>query len=298
MANIDKSKREFDIAFKCGKDVTFEVRYYRCSTNAEPFFSTMAVIYNSNHSGMLSGPEGGAGQCQSSALLMNGEFLPKNQHTKFMSFWKKWDIHHLHGLTEKQLNELEADISELKSTGAPFIEAADGANENYITDQSDELVKCKPHAAYRIKWDTDGVSFADCDLPRGSVILPYGMTSGEDISDWLSEKFGYCHAGFLTNFKTDEECELTPQPPEPIKTQTEVHIEKVLYIIHPSFGNNHTRPYGAFLVSDGLDTKKCRTKGDMVGDEGPQYITFKRKRYKVTITGRAGNELISLKPME
>ena len=94
------------------------------------------------------------------------------------------------------------------------------------------------------------------------------------------------------------ESEVIEDPPvEPPKFQTEVHIEKVLYIIHPRFGNNHTKPYGVFLVSDGLDTKKCRTKGDMVGDKGPQYITFKRKRYKVTITGRAGNELISLKPM-
>lgn len=95
------------------------------------------------------------------------------------------------------------------------------------------------------------------------------------------------------------ESEVIEDPPaEPPKIQTEVHIEKVIYIIHPSFGNKHTRPYGVFLVSDGLDTKRCRTKGDMEGDKGPQYITFKRKRYKITITGRAGNELISLKPME
>lgn len=205
MANIDKSKREFDIAFKCGKDVTFEVSYYRCSTNAEPHFSTMAIIYNSNHSGMRSGPEGGAGQCQSRSLLMNDGFLPKNQHAKFMSFWKKWDTLHLHGFTEKQLNELEADINELKSTGAPFIEAADGASEYYIGKHSGELVKCKLHTAYGIKWDTDGASLKECGLPRGSVVLPYGMTSGEDIGDWLSEKFGYCHAGFKTNFVTDEE---------------------------------------------------------------------------------------------
>lgn len=95
------------------------------------------------------------------------------------------------------------------------------------------------------------------------------------------------------------ESEVIEDPPmEPPKFQTKVHIEKVLHIIHPKFGDRHKKPYGVFLVSDGLDTKRCRTKGDMEGDKGPQYITFKRKRYKVTITGRAGNELISLKPME
>ena len=54
-ADIDKSKREFDIAFKTGKDTVFEIDYYRCGDNAEPYFSTNATVYYPNHRGMSRG---------------------------------------------------------------------------------------------------------------------------------------------------------------------------------------------------------------------------------------------------
>ncbi len=61
-----------------------------------------------------------------------------------------------------------------------------------------------------------------------------------------------------------------------------VFIKDVIEWIYPYFGNVHCMPYGKLLVSDGTTTKVCPTKGDKITDnDGYQYITFKRKRYKV-----------------
>ena len=46
--------------------------------------------------------------------------------------------------------------------------------------------------AVDIKWDTDGY---DIDLPT-TIKVPDNLTDGEDISDWLSDEYGFCHAGF------------------------------------------------------------------------------------------------------
>lgn len=54
--------------------------------------------------------------------------------------------------------------------------------------------------AYNIKWDTDGATFKECGLPR-SVVIPDTISNDEEeISDWLSDTFGFCHNGFTTNF--------------------------------------------------------------------------------------------------
>lgn len=57
--------------------------------------------------------------------------------------------------------------------------------------------------------------------------------------------------------------------------------------------------YGVLLVTDGVDEKSCRTKGDRWDDgcDGPQYITFKRKRYRVVREGRSFAEKFRLEPM-
>lgn len=46
--------------------------------------------------------------------------------------------------------------------------------------------------AVDIKWDTDD---EDVDLPN-VVKVPDNLTDGEDISDWLSDKYGFCRDGF------------------------------------------------------------------------------------------------------
>lgn len=49
--------------------------------------------------------------------------------------------------------------------------------------------------ATNIKWDMDG----ECPIPSilpTTVNIPEDMTDEEEISDWLSDEFGFCHCGF------------------------------------------------------------------------------------------------------
>lgn len=58
--------------------------------------------------------------------------------------------------------------------------------------------KKKVRKAYNIKWDTDGASYKECGLPR-SVVIPDNVAD-DDVGDWLSDTYGFCHEGYLTNF--------------------------------------------------------------------------------------------------
>lgn len=60
--------------------------------------------------------------------------------------------------------------------------------------------------AINIQWDTNDEEWGDTiisdviymltdELPT-EVEIPNGMTDEEEISDWLSEEFGFCHKGF------------------------------------------------------------------------------------------------------
>jgi len=205
MANIDTSKNEFQVLFHCGKDVTFQVSYYRHNDGKTPVFDIEANIHYPNHKGIMRGIAVGTADCHIEALTMNSGFLDHEESSKFLDFWSKWKKHQLKKLDSRLRSELKSDLDELKQTGAPFMESRDGDHELFLMRHAVNFVKVKPHTAYGIKWDTDGATYADCGLPRGSVILPFGMTSGEEISDWLSNKFGYCHDGFATNFTVDED---------------------------------------------------------------------------------------------
>ena len=86
---------------------------------------------------------------------------------------------------------------------------------------------------------------------------------------------------------------------EAVNMANEVIVKGIVSWIYPLFGSKHTIPYGTLIVTDGIDEKACRTKGDRVDDgwDGPQYITFKRKRYQVVREGRMFAEKFSLRPM-
>ncbi len=78
--------------------------------------------------------------------------------------------------------------------------------------------------------------------------------------------------------------------------EKEVRIVKVVKWTIPIFGNVHYLPYGILKVTDGVTTKNCKTKGDCWDDhDGYQYITFKRKRYKVINSGTLHFPMLSLK---
>ena len=63
----------------------------------------------------------------------------------------------------------------------------------------------------KILWDTDGEKV---DLPT-EVEAPEGIVTEEDISDWLSDEYGFCHKGFiidpddLISTAMDQDCETT-----------------------------------------------------------------------------------------
>lgn len=49
--------------------------------------------------------------------------------------------------------------------------------------------------ATNIKWGTDGDKELLSQLPQ-SVEIPEGMTDVDEVSDFLSDTYGFCHAGF------------------------------------------------------------------------------------------------------
>ena len=57
----------------------------------------------------------------------------------------------------------------------------------------------KVRKAYNIKWDTDGATLKECGLPR-SVAIPDDV-SDDEVGDWLSDTYGFCHYGYMTNFE-------------------------------------------------------------------------------------------------
>ena len=59
--------------------------------------------------------------------------------------------------------------------------------------------KKKVRKAYNIKWDTDGATLKECGLPR-SVVIPDDVADDE-VGDWLSDEYGFCHDGYITNFE-------------------------------------------------------------------------------------------------
>lgn len=46
-----------------------------------------------------------------------------------------------------------------------------------------------------IKWDTDGYIELLEELPT-EIEIPKGITDVDEISDYISDKVGFCHKGF------------------------------------------------------------------------------------------------------
>lgn len=59
--------------------------------------------------------------------------------------------------------------------------------------------------AVNIKWDADGDQKVLETLPK-EVEIPKGMNDSDEISDWLSNEYGFCHLGYeLVHEFTKEE---------------------------------------------------------------------------------------------
>ena len=54
--------------------------------------------------------------------------------------------------------------------------------------------------ATNIKWDID---YDDNNFLPTEVEIPTGITDEEEISDWLSDEFGYCHEGFYLEMEEE-----------------------------------------------------------------------------------------------
>lgn len=79
---------------------------------------------------------------------------------------------------------------------------------------------------------------------------------------------------------------------------TGVRIKRIVEWVRPFFGNRHTMPYGKLEVTDGETSKIVCTKGDTLETwpiHNCQYITFKRKPYKV-VESKDGH--LSLEPIK
>ena len=50
--------------------------------------------------------------------------------------------------------------------------------------------------AINIEWDTSGDDFADPPELPDEIEIPDGMTDPEEISDYITDRTGFCHFGF------------------------------------------------------------------------------------------------------
>lgn len=57
--------------------------------------------------------------------------------------------------------------------------------------------------AFNIKWDTDGDESLAESLPS-EIEIPEDVTGEDEISDYLTDKTGFCHFGFRLSVENDE----------------------------------------------------------------------------------------------
>ena len=94
--------KEFVATFQISRMVLFTVDYYTLGSNGHPYFSTDASQFVRNKRDYNR-----CGQCQN-------DVLPKGSVAR--KFFKKWDKHHLHQLTDEQLSQLQEDLEMLKKS--------------------------------------------------------------------------------------------------------------------------------------------------------------------------------------
>lgn len=95
-----QKQKEFVYSFQITKNVIYTISYITLRGNRAPYFSTCAGKFNKPKTDWVQ-----YGQAQ-------GDLLPANSVAR--DFWKKWDVEHLHELSNAKHAELLADIEKLK----------------------------------------------------------------------------------------------------------------------------------------------------------------------------------------
>ena len=117
---------------------------------------------------------------------------------RFCKRWSPWNGYHV---DSKRYYEIRSELDNLKKClYVPFTDLEVGLDAALFcsTVGGLKVLKLVPHKASAIKWDTDGASLKECGLPS-SVTIPY-VKDVEEVGDWLTGVYGYCHDGFKTNF--------------------------------------------------------------------------------------------------
>lgn len=134
------------------------------------------------------------------------EKLPTNQHPEVIEFVKG-----KLGLTEsKQVNNMKIKYSKIYdkyqviTPDGRVLEEFDTEKEatDWASEQKDFVAKKEvaesKRKAVNIKWDTDGEVV---DLPT-EIEIPNDIKDEDDISDYITDKTGFCHTGF--EIKTED----------------------------------------------------------------------------------------------
>lgn len=126
--------------------------------------------------------------------------------SELCSFCKRWRPWNGYRVDSKRYYEIRGELDNLKKClYVPFTDLGVGLDAALFcsTVGGLKVLKHVPHKAYAIKWDTDGASRSECGVPS-SVTVPYYMDEDE-VADWLSDVYGFCHDGFKTNFSDEDE---------------------------------------------------------------------------------------------
>ena len=127
------TSNEFHAVFALSKTKMFDVDYYTLGSNKEPYFATSADEFNQ--------PKTDWRQCgQAQHDICKG-------FPTAMTFFKKWDVEHLHKLSYEKYHEMIADLETLFGKYPHIVEQKEGNHPLYDFSFSD--VKDFSMAVYR-----------------------------------------------------------------------------------------------------------------------------------------------------
>lgn len=106
MEGVIMKRNEFMYAFCVTRTAVFEVRYYTVGRNSDPYFETIAAVFNRPKTDYKR-----YSQCQNDVLS-----------GKAKQFYKKWNHCLCNDITDDQYAEMLNDIEELKKIYPNYIE--------------------------------------------------------------------------------------------------------------------------------------------------------------------------------